>query len=83
LTCRGIGVASAEQFNGRRGHEIRTSGRQNGTGFPGNVWSFGLGKDFLGFSQRIRMNCLASNPTSDALLPKLLPGELREKEVYA
>jgi hypothetical protein len=36
LTCRGNGVASAEHLNGQRGHEIRTSGRQNGTGFPYN-----------------------------------------------
>jgi hypothetical protein len=42
LTCRVIGVASAEHLNGRRGHEIRTSGRQNGTGFSGNGLDFGL-----------------------------------------
>lgn len=36
LTCRLISVALAELFNGRRGHVIRTSARQNGTGFQGN-----------------------------------------------
>jgi hypothetical protein len=30
------GVASAEQFNGQSGYDFRKSGRQNGTGFPGN-----------------------------------------------
>ena len=32
LTCRVIGVALAKPPSGRRGHEIRTSARQNGTG---------------------------------------------------
>jgi len=43
LTCRVIGVASAEQPNGRRGHEFRTSARQNGTSFTEMVWAFDLG----------------------------------------
>jgi hypothetical protein len=38
------GVASAEHLNGRRGHEISTSGRQNGTGFQGNGLGLWLGQ---------------------------------------
>ena len=36
LTCRGIGVGSAEQLSGQRGYEFKKSERQNGTGFPCN-----------------------------------------------
>jgi len=35
LTCRVIGVASAEHLKGQGVYEIRTSGRHNGTGFTG------------------------------------------------
>jgi len=41
------------------------------------VWDYVPGKVSLGFSQRKRMNCSASNLISIALLPKLLLGELR------
>jgi hypothetical protein len=74
LTCRDIGVASAQHLSGRRGHEIRTSGRQNGTGFQGNG---------LGLRPRLQPTktneLFGSNLTSDALLPKLLSGELSVK----
>jgi hypothetical protein len=56
------------------------TGHQDGKTEPASqamVWDFGLGKGSLDFSQRKRMNGSASNLTSDALLPKLLAGELR------
>jgi hypothetical protein len=40
LTNRGIGVASAEHLSGQLGYDFRKSGRQNGTGFPGDGLAF-------------------------------------------
>jgi hypothetical protein len=37
LTCGGIGVGWAEQFNGQRGYEFSTSGRQTEPSFPPHI----------------------------------------------